>query len=93
MADNATREASGAYRIERDSLGEVQVPVDAWYGAQTQRAIHNFPITGLLPHPTMVRATALVKRAEPELRGSDQAVYPPMSGQLAATPIIMFTKT
>ena len=67
MSDIATREVSGAYRIERDSLGEVQVPVDAWYGAQTQRAIHNFPITGLLPHPTMVRATVFVKRAAAEV--------------------------
>jgi aspartate ammonia-lyase len=67
MSDIPTIEASGAYRIERDSLGEVQVPVDAWYGAQTQRAIRNFPITGLLPHPTMVRATVLVKQAAAEV--------------------------
>ncbi len=37
------------FRIEKDSLGEVRVPVDAYWGAQTQRAIHNFPITGLRP--------------------------------------------
>ena len=67
MSDIATEEVSGAYRIERDSLGDVQVPVDAWYGAQTQRAIHNFPITGLLPHPTMVRATVFVKQAAAEV--------------------------
>ena len=67
MSHIPTDEPSGAYRIERDSLGEVQVPVDAWYGAQTQRAIRNFPITGLLPHPTMVRATVLVKRAAAEV--------------------------
>src|SRR5215213_3344341 len=66
MSDNTTNVASGAYRTERDSLGEVQVPVDAWYGAQTSRAIRNFPITGLLPHPTMVRATVFVKRAAAE---------------------------
>ena len=45
------------YRIEKDSLGEVRVPADALYGAQTQRAIENFPIsgqrfgTGLYPSP------------------------------------------
>ena len=33
-------------RIERDSMGELQVPVDALYGAQTQRAVDNFPISG-----------------------------------------------
>lgn len=54
------------YRIEKDSLGDVQVPTDALYGAQTARAIHNFPITGLRPHPTMVKATVLVKRAAAE---------------------------
>src|SRR5438477_10236583 len=57
---------NGQYRIERDSLGDVQVPDDALYGAQTARAIHNFPITGLRPHPALVRATVLVKRAAAE---------------------------
>src|SRR5438128_1795678 len=57
---------NGQYRVERDSLGDVQVPDDALYGAQTARAIHNFPITGLLPHPALVRATVLVKRAAAE---------------------------
>jgi len=66
MADNTTDDASAGYRTEKDSLGDVQVPVDSWYGAQTARAIRNFPITGLLPHPTFVRATVLVKRAAAE---------------------------
>jgi aspartate ammonia-lyase len=57
---------TGEYRIEKDSLGDVQVPQDALYGAQTARAIRNFPITGLRPHPTMVKATVLVKRAAAE---------------------------
>src|SRR5947209_17198516 len=35
-----------AYRIERDSMGEVRVPADALYGAQTQRAVENFPVSG-----------------------------------------------
>ena len=54
------------HRIERDSLGDVEVPNDALYGAQTARAIRNFPITGLRPHSTLVRATVLVKRAAAE---------------------------
>lgn len=50
-------------RIERDSLGEVQVPADALYGAQTARAAENFRISGLRAHPALVRATALIKVA------------------------------
>ena len=52
-------------RTERDSLGPVQVPDGALWGAQTQRAVENFPITGVtigtLPH--LIRALALVKKA------------------------------
>jgi aspartate ammonia-lyase len=50
-------------RIERDSLGEMTVPADALYGAQTARAIVNFPISGLRPHPTFVWATVAIKKA------------------------------
>jgi aspartate ammonia-lyase len=39
--------ATKEYRIERDSLGEVRVPKSAYYGAQTQRAVENFPISGV----------------------------------------------
>ncbi|RME63580.1 MAG: class II fumarate hydratase [Caldilineae bacterium] len=50
-----------AYRIERDSLGEVQVPADALYAAQTQRAVENFPISDLrFPRP-FIRALGLIK--------------------------------
>lgn len=51
------------YRIEKDSLGEMQVPADAWYGIQTTRAIHNFPISGRKPDADFVRAHVLIKRA------------------------------
>ncbi len=51
------------YRIERDSLGEVKVPANALYGAQTQRAIDNFPISGLTFSRTFIRALGLVKLA------------------------------
>jgi len=50
-------------RKERDFLGEVDVPADAYYGVQTQRAVENFPISGLRAHPAFVRAMALIKRA------------------------------
>ena len=49
------------YRIEKDTMGEVRVPVDAYYGAQTARAVENFPISGLSADPVFVRATAIVK--------------------------------
>lgn len=67
MENNSNGVKADAFRTERDSLGEVRVPNDALYGAQTARAIHNFPITGLRPHPTLVRATVLVKRAAAEV--------------------------
>jgi len=51
------------YRIEHDSLGDVQVPADALWGAQTQRAIENFPISGLRAHPQFVASTVQIKKA------------------------------
>ncbi len=51
------------YRVERDSLGEVRVPVGALYGAQTQRARDNFPISGQrMPRP-FIEALGIIKRA------------------------------
>ena len=50
-------------RIEKDFLGEVQVPDDAYYGVQTVRAIANFPITGQRIYPEMIQALAIVKCA------------------------------
>ena len=50
-------------RIEKDTLGEVAVPETALYGAQTQRAVENYPISGLREHPLFIRAVLLLKRA------------------------------
>jgi fumarate hydratase class II len=49
-------------RIERDSMGEVRVPKSAYYGAQTQRAIENFPISGLKFPPIFIHALGLIKQ-------------------------------
>lgn len=49
-------------RIEKDSMGEMNVPSDVYYGAQTARAIQNFPISGLKPHPTFIWATVIIKK-------------------------------
>lgn len=53
-------------RIERDSLGPVQVPANAYYGPETARAVENFPISGIKPLPEFIRATILVKKAAAE---------------------------
>jgi fumarate hydratase class II len=55
------------YRIERDSLGEVRVPAHAYYGAQTQRAVNNFPVSGRRPYPAFVWSMAAIKRAAAEV--------------------------
>ena len=49
------------YRVERDSMGDVEVPSDALYGAQTQRAINNFKISGITLPFAFIRAVALIK--------------------------------
>jgi aspartate ammonia-lyase len=54
------------YRTERDPLGERSVPAGAYYGIQTQRAVENFPISGLRAWPDFVAATVLVKKAAAE---------------------------
>ena len=54
---------SASFRIERDSMGELKVPADALWGAQTQRAVDNFPISGLRMPRGFIRALALIKQA------------------------------
>jgi len=53
----------GNYRIEKDSMGELRVPAAALYGAQTQRAVQNFPISGLRLPRAFIRALGLIKAA------------------------------
>jgi fumarate hydratase, class II len=55
--------ATKEYRIERDSMGEVRVPKSAYYGAQTQRAVENFPISGVVFPAIFIHALGLVKYA------------------------------
>src|SRR5512134_1141273 len=54
------------YRIEKDSMGEVRVPREALWGAQTQRAVENFPISGLRFPRSFIAALGLIKRAAAE---------------------------
>lgn len=58
------------FRIEKDSLGEVHVPARALYGAQTQRAVENFPISGLRPWRAFIWSMAVIKRAAAEVNDS-----------------------
>ena len=57
---------SQQYRTEHDSMGELKVPAEALYGAQTQRAVQNFPISGLRMPRAFIRALGLIKSAAAE---------------------------
>ena len=54
------------FRSERDPLGELDVPADAYYGVQTARAVENFPISGLRAPADLIVATILIKKAAAE---------------------------
>jgi fumarate hydratase class II len=69
--------------MERDSLGEIAVPVDALYGAQTMRAVHNFPISGLKPYRAFVWSMASIKQAA-ALVHMDLGLLDPERGQAIA---------
>ncbi|MEN3337811.1 MAG: aspartate ammonia-lyase [Acidobacteriota bacterium] len=58
------------FRVERDPLGEVRVPAAAYYGAQTQRALDNFPISGFTAPPALIVATAQIKKAAAAANGA-----------------------
>ena len=64
MADTETRLET---RVERDSMGEMEVPAEALYGASTQRAVLNFPISGQRFPRRFIRAQALIKKAAAEV--------------------------
>ncbi|MGK5743172.1 class II fumarate hydratase [Micromonospora sp. URMC 103] len=68
MVRVTTPEATG-YRIERDSMGEVEVPSEALWRAQTQRAVQNFPISGRGIEPAQIKALAQIKGAAAQING------------------------
>ncbi len=59
-----------SFRVERDPLGDFEVPADAYYGVQTARARANFPISGLTAPDSLIRATIFIKRAAAEANGT-----------------------
>ena len=62
------------FRIEHDTMGEVRVPADALWRAQTQRAVENFPISGRGLERAQIRALGLVKAAAARVNGRIGAV-------------------
>jgi fumarate hydratase class II len=66
----ASSAESSEFRVEHDTMGEVLVPVNALYGAQTQRAVENFPISGAGLEPAQIVALARIKRAAAMVNGS-----------------------
>ena len=71
-------------RIERDSLGERDIPAEAYYGIQTARAIENFPISGWKPYPSFVTATIQVKKAAARVNGQLGVLEPELTRAIEA---------
>jgi len=67
------------FRVERDSMGELKVPAAALWGAQTQRAVNNFPISGLPMPPAFVRALGLIKWAAADANKSLRLLPAPIA--------------
>ena len=63
------------YRIEHDSMGDVRVPVEAKWGAQTRRAVENFPISGVPIERMLIRALALIKGAQAFVQRAREAGF------------------
>lgn len=70
------------YRVEKDLLGNLEVPEDAYYGIQTLRATENFPITGIPPHEELVRAIAIVKKAAAQANRDIGALRPEIAEKI-----------
>ncbi len=93
------------FRFEKDSMGEVKVPREAYYGAQTQRAVENFPVSGIGFPPAFIRALAMVKYAaaaaneelgllEPRIAGAiRQAAKDVMDGKLGGEFVVDIFQT
>jgi len=82
MADDA--DEAGEFRIEHDTMGEVRVPTDALWRAQTQRAVENFPISGRGLERAQIRALGLVKGAAARVNGRLGVLAPEAARSIAA---------
>src|SRR5436305_13531681 len=72
------------FRTERDPLGELDVPEDAYFGVQTQRAVDNFPISGLRAPSDLVTATILVKKAAAEANAALGRLKPDVAAAIVS---------
>src|SRR5688500_15282824 len=72
------------FRVERDTMGEVRVPAAARWGAQTQRAVENFPISGVTVDPGLVHALGAIKAAAAEVNGELGVIGADVAGAIAA---------
>jgi aspartate ammonia-lyase len=70
------------FRTEKDPLGELRVPADAYYGVQTQRAVENFPISGMTAPPELIAATVQVKKAAAEANASLRRLDRPIAAAI-----------
>jgi fumarate hydratase class II len=76
--------ADQEYRVERDTMGEVRVPADALWRAQTQRAVENFPISGRGLESTHIAALARIKAAAAQINAELGVVSPDIAGAIVA---------
>src|SRR5215831_5075833 len=76
--------SDGATRIERDSMGAMEVPADAYYGASTQRAVVNFPISSLRLPRRFLRAVGLIKWAAAQVNRDLGLLDAALAGKVAA---------
>ena len=72
------------FRIEKDAMGEVQVPADAYYGAQTQRAVDNFPVSGIRFPEVFIRALGLIKKYAARVNEELGLLDPQLAGAIMA---------
>src|SRR5437870_10941717 len=72
------------YRTEKDTLGDVRVPANALWGAQTQRAVENYPISGLREHPIFIRSFIVLKKAAALANKELKAMEPKLADPIIA---------
>src|SRR4026207_290604 len=72
------------FRLESDPLGELRVPAEAYYGVQTQRAVENFPISGMTASPELVAATVQIKKAAAQANRALGRIEPEVADAIVA---------
>src|SRR5215216_2901660 len=77
-------DADPGTRIEHDTMGEVRVPANALWGAQTQRAVENFPISGVRIDPAVIAALALIKASAARVNAELKVIEADVAEAVAA---------